>query len=159
MRMLNKWLNPYANWANFILRLFVGVIFCAHGVEKLFGVFQGLGLSGTSKMLEQYGFVHGETWATVLGLVELLGGIALIAGLFTRYAALMLSVVMAGAIVMVHMPNGFFLPNGVEFAFALLAANLTFLVGGAGALAVDEWLVRHGMFAVPEHEQARSQAA
>ena len=50
--MLNKWLNPYANWANFILRLFVGVIFCAHGVEKLFGVFQGLGLSGTSKMLE-----------------------------------------------------------------------------------------------------------
>ena len=95
----------------------------------------------------------------MLGLVELLGGIALIAGLFTRYAALMLSVVMAGAIVMVHMPNGFFLPNGVEFAFALLAANLTLLVGGAGALAVDEWLVRHGMFAVPEHEQARSQAA
>jgi putative oxidoreductase len=148
--MLNKWLTPYANWANFILRSFVGVIFCAHGCYKLLF---GVGLDAAAKVFEQYGIVPGATWATVFGIVELIPGIALLAGLFTRYMALFLAVVMAGAIFAVHMQYGFFLPNGVEFAFALLAANLTLLVGGPGALALDEWLKRRGMFAVHRHEQ------
>jgi putative oxidoreductase len=156
--MLNKWLDPYANWANFILRSFVGVIFCAHGVQQLFGVFGGPRLDATARMFEQYGLVPGELWALGLGIVELLGGIMLIAGLFTRYAALVLSAVMAGVIFVVHLPNGFFLPNGVEFAFALLAANVTLLVGGPGALALDGWIVRHRIFAV-RHEKAIRHAA
>ena len=60
---------------------------------------------------------------------------------------------MAVAIVTVHLPNGFFLPNGIEFALALLAANLALLVGGPGALAVDGLLVRHGKFAIHKREQ------
>jgi putative oxidoreductase len=152
--MLNKWLTPYANWANLILRTVVGVIFGAHGCQKLFGA----ALAATAKIFEQYGIVPGTTWATVLGIAELIGGVALIAGVFTRYAAVLLSVIMAGAIA-VHLPNGFFLPNGIEFAFALLAANLTLLVGGPGALALDDWLVRHGMLGVHGHESGVGQAA
>jgi putative oxidoreductase len=151
--LLNRWLNPYAHWANFMLRCFVGLIFLAHSMPKLFGAFGGSGLDDTANLLQQYGFQDGYTWAMVLGIVELLGGIALIVGLFTRYAALLLAVVMAVAIGTVHLPNGFFLPNGIEFALALLAANLALLVGGPGALAVDGWLARHGVFAIHKRER------
>ena|SRR6266446_2855776 len=144
--MLDKWMNAYKDWANFILRSFVGFIFLAHGAQKLFGVFGGPGLEGAGKMFEQFGFVPGEKWALAVGIVELVGGAALLIGLLTRYAALLLSVVMAVAMIVVHLPNGFFLPNGIEFVFALLAANLALLVGGPGELAVDGWLRRHGMF-------------
>ena len=154
--MLNRWLDPYASWANFILRSFVGVIFCAHGTRQLFGLFAGPDLDGTAKVFEQYGLMPGYPWATALGIVQLLGGIMLITGLFTRYTALFLSAVMAGAIFLVHMPNGFFIPSGVEFAFALLAANLALLVGGPGALALDGWLVRHQMLAVPARADRRA---
>ena len=117
------------------------------------------GADATAKIFEQYGIAPGATWATVLGIVELIGGVALVAGLFTRYVAVVFSIVMAGAIFAVHMQYGFFLPNGVEFAFALLAANLTLLVGGPGALAVDGWLARRGMFSVHRHEYSIRQAA
>ena len=53
---------------------------------------------------------------------------------------------MAVAMIVVHLPNGFFLPNGIEFVFALLAADLALIVGGPGELAVDGWLAQHGMF-------------
>jgi putative oxidoreductase len=89
--MLNRWLPPYANWANFMLRAFAGVIFCAHGCEKLFGA----GLDTAAKFFEQYGMAPGATWATVLGIVELIAGVALIVGLFTRYVAVLLAVVKA----------------------------------------------------------------
>src|SRR6266567_2643442 len=105
--MLDKWLNSYKNWANFILRSFVGVIFMAHGAQKLFGAFGSPGLEGGARLV----------------------------GLLTRYAALMLAGIMAVAMISVHMPNGFFLPNGIEFTFVLFAANLALLVGGPGELA------------------------
>ncbi len=122
--MLDKWLNSYKNWANFILRSFVGVIFMAHGAQKLFGVFGGPGLEGAARYFEQLGFVPGNAWAFAVAVVEFIGGGALLVGLLTRYAALMLAGIMAVAMISVHMPNGFFLPNGIEFTFVLFAANL-----------------------------------
>ena len=71
--MLDKWMNAYKDWANFILRSFVGFIFLAHGAQKLFGVFGGPGLEGAGKMSEQFGFVPGEKWALAVGIVELVG--------------------------------------------------------------------------------------
>ena len=61
--MLDKWLSSYKHWANFILRSFVGVIFMAHGAQKLFGAFGGPGLEGAARFFEQLGFVPGEAWA------------------------------------------------------------------------------------------------
>ena len=152
--MLDKWLNSYKNWANFILRSFVGVIFMAHGAQKLFGAFGGPGLEGAARYFEQLGFVPGHAWAFAVAVVEFIGGAALLIGLLTRYAALLLAGIMAVAMIAVHMPNGFFLPNGIEFAFALFAANLALLVGGPGELALDGWLARHGMFFVGTRKRA-----
>ena len=146
--MLDKWLSSYKHWANFILRSFVGVIFMAHGAQKLFGAFGGPGLEGAARYFEQLGFVPGNAWAFAVAVVEFIGGGALLVGLLTRYAALMLAGIMAVAMISVHMPNGFFLPNGIEFTFLLFAANLALLVGGPGELALDEWLARHGLLVV-----------
>src|SRR5207245_10928404 len=87
-------------------------------------------------------------WAFSVAVAWLLGGGALLVGLLTRYAALMLARIMAVAMISVHMPNGFSLPNGIEFTFGLFAANLALLVGGPGELALDEWLARHGLLVV-----------
>src|SRR5206468_11974708 len=61
--MLDKWLSSYKHWANFILRSLVGVIFIAHGAQKLFGAFGGPGLEGAARYFEQLGFVPGDAWA------------------------------------------------------------------------------------------------
>ena len=77
-----------------------------------------------------------------MALLEFFGGIALVLGLLTRLAALGLAVNMAGAMVLVHAPAGFFLPNGIEFALVLGAASLAFAIMGAGELSVDALVAR-----------------
>jgi putative oxidoreductase len=70
--------------------------------------------------------------------VEFLGGIALILGLATRWASLLLAINMVGAIYFVHWKNGFYSNHGgYEFALSLLAACLALALSGAGALAMD----------------------
>ena len=105
--MLDKWLSSYKHWANFILRSFVGVIFMAHGAQKLFGAFGGPGLEGAARFFEQLGFVPGEAWAFTVAIVEFIGGAALLVGLLTRYAALLLAGIMAVAMIAVHMLRTF----------------------------------------------------
>ena|SRR5437870_5770057 len=78
--MLDKWLSSYNNWANFILRSLVGVIFIAHGAQKLFGAFGGPGLEGAARYFEQLGFVPGDAWALAVAIVEFIGGAALLVG-------------------------------------------------------------------------------
>ncbi|HXG68180.1 MAG TPA: DoxX family protein [Blastocatellia bacterium] len=140
--MLDRVMSRYEGYAPLALRIAVGLIFMAHGAQKLFGVFGGYGISGTAQFFEQTGLVPGTFWAIVVGLVEFAGGLAVLLGLFTRYAAALLAVDMLVAILMVHLPNGFFLPNGFEYAFALLGASLTLVMGGAGELALDRPLAR-----------------
>ena len=72
----------------------------------------------------------------------MLRGLAVLVGAFTRYAALLLVVQMLVAIFAVHLPHGFFLPQGFEYAFALLGASVTLLLSGAGELALDPYLSR-----------------
>ena len=73
-------------------------------------------------------------------LFRSLCGAALLIGLLTRYAALLLAVEMVVAILKVHLAAGFFLPNGYEFALTLLAATLTLLFAGGGKPSVDQYL-------------------
>lgn len=74
-------------WAHLALRIPVGLIFMAHGSQKLFGAFGGRGLSVTALGFEQMGFVPGAFWATIIGCVEFFGGLAVLLGALTRYAA------------------------------------------------------------------------
>jgi putative oxidoreductase len=140
--MLDKFMYRFEPYAHLVLRIVVGLIFIAHGAQKLFGAFGGPGLSGTAQFFERIGIVPGSFWALVVGLVEFFGGLAVFFGLLTRYAAALLAINMLVAILRVHLPNGFFLPNGIEYAFALLGANLTLLMGGAGEFAFDRYLHR-----------------
>jgi len=121
-----------------VLRVFVGIIFAAHGSQKLFGWFGGGGLAGTAQWMESIGLAPGTLMALLSGGTEFFGGLALIIGLLARPAALGLSFTLLVAIFSVHIHNGLFMANnGYEFALALLGGTLAVLLEGAGKLSAD----------------------
>lgn len=128
-----------------ILRLMVGAMFVAHGVQKLFGWLGGGGLSGTSGYFESIGLSPGFPLAVAVGVTEFGGGLLLMAGALTPYVAGALIAVMAGAIWNVHRAHGFFINwaltpaagHGMEFHLVVIAALLCLAFAGPGALSVD----------------------
>jgi putative oxidoreductase len=125
-------------WGLTILRIVVGLVFFVHGFQKLFL----MGFGGVAGMMEGLGVPAPGLFAVILTLVELLGGLALILGLFTRLVAIPLAIDMLVATLMVHLPNGFsVLPNGgYEFTLVLLAASVALAVAGSGEAALDRFL-------------------
>ena len=123
------------------LRVPVGIIFAAHGAQKLFGWFGGYGLEGTSQFFGSIGLNPGYLMALLAGSAEFFGGLALVIGLLVRPAAAALSFAMLVAIITVHIGKGFFVDkNGVEYALALLAVSLSLLFSGAGRFSMDRAL-------------------
>lgn len=124
-----------------VIRAGIGIIFAAHGSQKLFGWFGGYGLDGTAGWMASIGLEPGMLMAILAGGAEFLGGLALIIGLFVRPAALLLAATMLVAILIVHLPNGLFMSNnGYEFGLALLAASVGLLIRGAGSFSLDRLL-------------------
>lgn len=135
---LNKLLSSQAGLSALALRIPVGIIFIAHGAQKLFGAFGGYGLEGTGQWMASIGLEPGYTLAFLAGSAEFFGGIALLVGLLTRPAAVVLAITMLVAIFSVHISNGFFMANnGYEYALALLAASVSLMFSGAGKLSID----------------------
>lgn len=116
-----------------VLRIVVGIVFLVHGGQKLFD----FGLAGTVDAFSGMGVPLASVTGPAVAFVELLGGAALVLGLFARIAALGVGIVMLGAIILVHLPNGFFVPNGIEFPLTLLATATTLALAGPGAYSVD----------------------
>jgi putative oxidoreductase len=116
-----------------IVRVITGIVFTAHGYQKLF-VF---GIAGVQQGFTKMGAPMPTVTALLVTLLEFFGGLALIVGLLTRLVALGLVADMLGAIVLVHLANGFFMPTGYEFALLLLVSSLALVVGGAGSFSVD----------------------
>ena len=129
-------LTQIQGWGITVLRVVVGIVFLAHGGQKLFV----WGFGGVAGFLGQVGIPAPMLAAVVVTLVELLGGLALLLGLFTRWAAIPLAINMAVAILTVHLRAGFFLPNGYEFALTLLAANVALILLGSGEASLDSLL-------------------
>ncbi len=136
--LITRVLATRAGWAPLALRVPVGIVFAAHGAQKLFGWFGGQGLTGTAQWMESIGLAPGVLMVLLAGGAEFFGGLALILGLLVRPAALALSVAMLVAIFTVHIGHGLFMSNnGYEFALALLAASVSLLISGAGRASVD----------------------
>ena len=128
-----------------VLRLAVGVVFAAHGAQKLFGLWNGGGLNGTAAFFAQLGLTPAYPLAFLVGLVELGGGLLLIAGAFTLVTAAALTATMLVAVWTVHLSSGFFLNwaiapgqgHGYEFNLALVGALVSLMLTGPGAFSID----------------------
>ena len=123
-----------------VLRIFSGVVFAAHGYQKLFT----FGIAGVQGAFTKMGAPLPMITGPLIGCLEFFGGLALVVGLLTRLFALGLVADMLGAIMLVHLANGFFAPKGVEFVMMLGAAALTLVIGGAGAYSIDDIIARKG---------------
>jgi putative oxidoreductase len=125
--------RPAVNLSLLAMRVIVGIIFAAHGAQKLFGAFGGSGLEKTVEMMGPMGY------PVTIG--EFFGGLGLIFGFLCRFSSASLIVIMLGAIGMVHGKNGFFLQNqGFEYNLALIGLLLPILIAGPGRYAIGRFL-------------------
>lgn len=120
-----------------ILRLGIGIMFVAHGLQMAFGLFGGPGVKGFSGMLTSLGFYPALFWSYVASYTVLIGGLALILGVQTRPAAGLLLIFILTAGIKVHLSKGFFLSNGgFEYTFVIAAACLALILLGAGKFSI-----------------------
>jgi putative oxidoreductase len=126
-----------ARWDATLLtvRVIVGVIFMAHGAQKMFGAFDGPGLAAVVAGMGPLGYL--------VAVGEFFGGLGLIVGFLSRFSAASLIVIMGGAIATVHGANGFFMSDkGFEYNLALIGLLVPPLVLGPGAYAVSRPIAR-----------------
>lgn len=117
-----------------VLRVIVGLVFLVHGYQKLFV----MGMGGVTEFFTQVGAPLPGISAPLVSLLEFAGGIALVLGVLTPVVALLFAADMLGAILLVHLPNGFSVSEGgYEFVLTLLAASLALALTGPGAYALD----------------------
>jgi putative oxidoreductase len=117
-----------------VLRVIVGVIFAAHGAQKLFGLWGGMGLEKTVEMM-------GSPLGYLVAIGEFFGGLGLVFGFLTRFSAASLLVIMIGAIATVHWAGGFFAPKGFEYNLALIGLLVPSLLCGPGRYSVAHCLM------------------
>lgn len=118
-----------------VLRMILGMVFVMHGSQKVFGWFGGPGLAGTVQFMSQMGVP--EYLAIAAALTEFVGGALLIVGLLTRLSSLGLLAVMVVAIGKVHLPHGFFAPQGFEYPLTLAIIALSIFLMGPGRFSLD----------------------
>ena len=149
LKLLNETL--WRNWAPLPLRLVIGYGFMAHGLAKL-----SRGPEGFAKLLEQIGAPLPEATAWVSTLIEVLGGLALLAGAAVAAVSIPLIVMMLVAMFTVHLRYGFsaintvgltadgpqFGPPGYEVNLLYVAGLLALILGGAGPFSIDRLIAR-----------------
>jgi putative oxidoreductase len=131
----SAWENrPAVDVSLLIMRLILGVIFVAHGSQKLFGAFGGPGLAGVVSMMGPIGYL--------VTVGEFFGGLGLVIGFLCRFSAAALIVIMIGAIAQVHGAHGFFLSQGgFEYNLALIGLLLAILIAGPGRFAIGRFFM------------------
>jgi putative oxidoreductase len=118
----------YAPQVYALFRIVVGFLFLFHGAQKILGMFGGMG-GTTAPMMSMPWFA---------GVIELVGGILVMIGLFTRIAAFICSGEMAAAYFMVHQPQGAWpILNQGELAALYCFAFLYIAARGAGICSAD----------------------
>jgi putative oxidoreductase len=121
-----------------LIRIVIGLLFMAHGLQKLLGWFGGAGLAGTASMFDRGGLTPGWVTAPLGGAAEFGGGMSLALGLLTPLGAIAVMVMMAGAVIAVHGKNGLWNTNGgFEFNMVLGAVALMLTLTGPGRWSLD----------------------
>jgi putative oxidoreductase len=148
--MLRKLTQTDDSIAITVLRLVLGIVFFAHGAQKMLGWFGGYGFTGTMNAFTQ-GMHIPAVFAFLAIAAEFFGGLGLIFGLFTRIAAFGIAVNMLVAIFMVHAQFGFFVNwsgtqkgEGFEYHLLALAACFVLILKGGGALSIDRKITPAG---------------
>ena len=144
--MFRKLINTTDDFAVTVLRLFLGVVFFAHGAQKTLGWFGGYGFSGTMGFFTHQMGIPAPLAALAIA-AEFLGGIGLLLGFLGRISAFGIACNMVIAIVMVHQHFGFFANwtgqqkgEGIEYHILAIAIALAIMIKGSGALSVDRAL-------------------
>lgn len=135
--------NLYARLEPFVLPLLragLGIILIAHGCQKLFGMFGGMGLNANAALFQRLGYSPGMFWGTLVGCTETFGGALLVIGLFTRPAALSVVIFMIFSIHFTSAKGFFWSQGGMEYSILILLVALVFLIRGAGNYSVDQRL-------------------
>jgi putative oxidoreductase len=141
--MLMQILATDSNWVPTFARIILGIIFFAHGSQKVFGWFGGPGLKQTLRTLTEHVGLPTIIALAAVG-AEFVGGAALIVGFLVRISALGIAVNMLAAIIMVHGKFGLFMNwfgdrkgHGIEYHLLVIALAVVIIVQGAGAFSID----------------------
>jgi putative oxidoreductase len=145
--MLQDLFSTNSDWTLTIIRIILGVVFFAHGAQKLLGWFGGPGLKETMRAMHDY-LELPLPLAFAAVATEFFGGVALIIGLLSRVAAVGIGASMVAAIVMVHGRNGLFMDwfgarqkQGYEYHLLAIALALVLVAKGSGAFSLDRVLL------------------
>lgn len=137
--LISKLLTTNAGWGITLIRVLTGIVFMMHGSQKLFGAFGGGGIDGTAGYMASLGLEPAILMAFLAGAGEFFGGLFLVLGLLTRFAAVATAMVALVALLTVHINNGFFMSdNGFEFILVLLVNSLALIVAGSGKFGLDK---------------------
>ena len=146
-----------------VLRLVLGIVFFAHGAQKMLGWFGGPGFSGTMQFFIQMGVPPFLAFLAIAA--EFFGGLGLLLGFLGRVAALGIIINMLVAVAAVHLPNGFFMNwtgtqqgEGFEYHLLAIAIGLAVLIRGSGAISLDRELMRRLSTQLTETERRRAAA-
>ena len=144
--MFRRLISTTDDYAITVARLVLGVVFFAHGAQKMLGWFGGYGFAGTMNFFTQMMHIPAP-FAFLAICAEFFGGLGLLVGFLSRVAAFGISINMLVAIFTVHIHNGFFANwtgqqkgEGIEYHLLALALLFVVMVKGAGALSVDRAL-------------------
>jgi putative oxidoreductase len=130
-------------YAEPVLRVVLGGVLIPHGMQKLFGAFGGMGFAGNAALFDRIGFAPGIFWGTLVGCTELIGGLMLVLGLLTRFAAAAVLIFMIVAVKFTSARGGFFWSTqGCEYPLLLGACALFFLIRGGGPWSADRAIGR-----------------
>jgi|HubBroStandDraft_1064217.scaffolds.fasta_scaffold16410_4 putative oxidoreductase len=147
--MVETLASTNVDWVVAIVRVVLGLIFFAHGAQKLLGWYGEPGVMSSMRTFTQHLHLT-STLAFLVIAVEFFGGVALIVGLLSRLAAFGIALTMAGAIATVHFRHGLFLNwfgdkegHGYEYHLLAIALAVVVIVKGASAFSVDRLIFTH----------------
>ncbi|MFH1395605.1 MAG: DoxX family protein [Candidatus Omnitrophota bacterium] len=125
------------DFSMFAVRLIIGAIFTIYGAQKLFGMFGGVGIEATSKIVEALGVPNPYIFAVIWSAVEFIGGIFLVLGILARWAAVAVILMICANFFGISLNYGFFGGNtNVEYSLLVIASCIPIVLLGGGSWSV-----------------------